>query len=264
MKKPWLFLFLILATAPVWTQSSGTEDEKEGSGTEITSGGGDVGSGGGDITGDTGNSGDLGDTATGGDTGSGADGGTGTSGGGTGNGNVPSVPEASFVVQNNDTVPVIQLYLSTRPQGRVLETPYLRIYGNGTLRVQRPGANRSSDRSIDREQINKLVAMLSRKGLMDFDEAAALAIKERLQIEASSRPPTTEEEAAEVYFDDTTTVIEINLETYTPVGSRRDIHNFHKRISWEGLSSDARKYPSFRAVQYLSEAVNDLVEASAK
>ena len=55
----------------------------------------------------------------------------------------------------------------------------------------------------------------------------------------------------------------MNLESNRAPGSTRTTSNFRKQVSWTGLGAGPPKYPSIQAIQYLSEAVNELIEVAA-
>ena len=251
MKKFLILLVLAVMVIPAWSQSEG---EKEGGG-EITNEE-PVGGNEGDVTGgDEGDKGGTGDNTDDGDKGGGNN-----SGGPTG----PDLSRAEWVIQNNETMPVVQVYLNPVSSGRAQEAPYLRVFGNGSVRIQERGRSQTLQARIEREMVSKLVEMMAEKGIMEFDEEAALATKSAIDSHRNSAGMTPQQQAAMIYEDDSNTVIEINLESYTPPGSFRGINNFHKRVSWKGLDGDARKYPSIQAIQHLSETVNELIKMASK
>ncbi len=170
-----------------------------------------------------------------------------------------------FIIQDNDNEPVIQLRLGAPQPGRSQEA-YLRVYGSGTVRVVKPGNDRNAETTarIAKDEVKDLVSLLSQKRVMLFDEDSVRDIIENIENDRDQRGRTPEEQEAELHAGSMKTIIDISLSSYQPPGSERPIRNYRKTIEWDSVQSDARKYPSIQAIQYLAEAVNTLIDVGAK
>ena len=138
--------------------------------------------------------------------------------------------------------------------------PYLRIYGDGRVRVYRhenlhkPGFYETY---ISYERLDSLLVALARDGLLDFDRRdVAAEIRSTIERERSSLLSTGRLEL--IVSDAATETVRIRLDEYVPAHggtARRDVN---KTVFWNGLKYDAAKYPDVRALQGLHRSIQRL------
>jgi hypothetical protein len=138
--------------------------------------------------------------------------------------------------------------------------PSLRIHGDGYVAVHYPRyMKRAGDYALQlspQEMDNLMRLLIADRKIMEFDETAARRSKRdsAIAMQGSSRSKLL------AVLDDSTTVIELRMDRYKPPsGNGQEILNVDKKISWNGLSSDARQFPNIEAIQNLAAVRQELV-----
>ena len=159
-----------------------------------------------------------------------------------------ATPPAHFA-WNRDPAAVVISYREVL--GELAEqdtTPLIRVFGDGRVLVHHP---RYSSKAGDYEvwlqpaELENLLSSVLANGLATFEPSAAESLKRskeqvRLQAAVGAPKPT------EVFMvaDQSTSVFELNL-TAVSAGE------LQRRVSWQGLGSDAERYPDIESIQKL-------------
>jgi hypothetical protein len=131
--------------------------------------------------------------------------------------------------------------------------PSVRVFGDGRVEVSYPASMKRSGRyraRLDRTELDALVGSLCRKGVVEFDAAAARSARRaaaagRTELRASTDPATT--------------LIELYLERYAPPAGRGpERRGVARQIRWSGLRQDAEHYPEVAALRDLDAARREL------
>jgi len=172
---------------------------------------------------------------------------------------------AIFSFQTGAETPVIEMDrdIGLRVQGST--TPFLRIFADGTVLIHYPVFRKNAgdyELRISEQEVADLLASLSEKGVLSFDEQSVKqekALQERILQEsrAQNGQPVLFERS-----DETLTIIKITLDSYQAADSSQPVLEFQKRTAWSGIAWDAKQYPGLKAVQDLAMAV-DVLDALA-
>ena len=130
--------------------------------------------------------------------------------------------------------------------------PSLDVYGDGRVAVHYPRyMKRAGDYTLQLgpEELGGLMRSLASRRIIEFDEGT---VRQRKAEAAQSRAELFE------VFDATTTEIELRLERYRPAPGARELRNVHKRLAWNGLRADARRYPEVAELAQLAAAHQEL------
>jgi hypothetical protein len=130
--------------------------------------------------------------------------------------------------------------------------PSLSVYGDGRVAVHYPRYMKRAGEytlQLGPQDLGALMRSLASRGLLEFD---AVAVARRKAEAARSRAQLFE------VFDATTTEIELRVERYQPVPGAPELRNVHKRLSWNGLRADAKRYPEVAELADLAAARQEL------
>ncbi len=135
--------------------------------------------------------------------------------------------------------------------------PSLKIYGDGHMVVHYPPYMKKAGEytlQLTQGDLNRLLRSLIASKVLEFDAQAVRRSKFETDAATESSQPTFYSES-----DAPTTTIEIRLTRYTPAGSfAQEVLDVDKKVSWTGLGSDARRYPTVNAIQGLRAAEQEL------
>jgi hypothetical protein len=123
------------------------------------------------------------------------------------------------------------------------------IYGDGRALVHYPRyMKRAGDYMVRLAQpeLDGLLRSLVDRGVAGFDEAAARRGKRDAEAARRTSQATGGGQTVTVAADTSTTVIELRLE------------GVQRRIAWQGLREDARRYPEITSIQDLAAAEGEL------
>lgn len=159
------------------------------------------------------------------------------------------------------TVPAQLSYeLSSSPDAVVLQlredvgirdaddTPLVRVYGDGRVRVHFPAYMRRAGDYELRLSAAALRALLqaAAESLLPFDSAA---MESRVRdLEAAERRNGRVVRVS----DRTTTVLDVRYERYRAAGDAIAFRDGVKRVAWTGLAGDARRYREVAALRDLA------------
>ena len=168
-----------------------------------------------------------------------------------------------FEYARNRVNPVIQLGYAGGMIANPDRTPFLRIYGDGTVVVHYPKYTRKAgeyEMKLTDDELNSLLSSLAKKGLMTFD---AEKVKEEKRKELKRRQEearkTGKMAVTAAIMDAATTVVEIKLDSFTPADKPAGtVRNLNKKISWYAVEFDARQFPQVRSLVNLAAAVKEL------
>ena len=135
--------------------------------------------------------------------------------------------------------------------------PSLKIYGDGHMVVHYPPYMKKAGEytlELTQGEMERLLRSLIASKVLEFDAQAVRRSKFETDAATESSQPTFYSES-----DAPTTTIEIRLTRYTPAGSfAQEVLDVDKKVSWTGLGSDARRYPTVNAIQGLRAAEQEL------
>lgn len=169
----------------------------------------------------------------------------------------PNTSQATFEYSDDPGAIVVSYTHILGEIGDADNSPSLRIYADGHMVVRYPPfMKKAGEYTLELTQVemDRLLRSLVDKKVMEFDTQAIR--RSKLEAKAEKEDPKT---TLHGVSDAPTTVIEIRLSRYIPPGSfAKEILNIDKKISWHGLSSDAKNYPNIKAIQDLHAAQKDL------
>lgn len=178
-----------------------------------------------------------------------------------------AVPSAEPEIEYDEAAGNLVLSFGDAP-GELAEKaggPTLHIYGDGRVLVHYPPyMKRAGEYStrLKRAELHRLLRSLARKGLVDFDPAAARrSIRRERAAERARAGRSGSAEGPELFerSDAALTEIELRLSRYRAAGETGPARrNLHKKIAWRGLRDDAKRFRKLSAIQNLAAARNEL------
>lgn len=141
------------------------------------------------------------------------------------------------------------------------QTPLLRIYGDGLVRIHFPVYMKRAGNytlQLTQRELQSLVESFVTSGLIEFSPEATRAQMRGLAAESRAQAPTRQPRQLSTRSDETLVSIEINLNRYVPaVGRARN--DVTTRISWAGAQGDAADFASLDPLQALAAAERRLL-----
>lgn len=136
--------------------------------------------------------------------------------------------------------------------------PSVQIHGDGYVLVHYPSyMKRAGDYALQLGplEMENLLRSLIDKNILEFDADAVRQNKR----EAETLAQGGVQPSLFAVLDASTTVIEVRVDRYKPAGYKtQELRNIHKKITWYGLRSDAKRHPHIEAIQNLAAAEHEL------
>ncbi len=138
-----------------------------------------------------------------------------------------------------------------------LDPVSIEIYGDGLVVVEYPVFMKKAglyQLTLEPADLDALLSTLSSNRIPAFDAAAA---------KADARTAANLQAQSDTLFfssDPSVTVLELNLESYSPDMATQSPKPVNQRIQWTGLRDHARQYPDLDAIQSLHNAQQALRE----
>ena len=143
--------------------------------------------------------------------------------------------------------------------------PLLRIYADGRLRVHYPAyLKRAGDYEmyLAPDQLDSLLKDIA-PAVLNFNSRSVQVQKNEFDYQQVKSVNSLS--AVEVFYvaDADITVVNLNIKSYQAAGSQvNNKLNQPLRISWSGLSADAKHYPNLASIQALDQAAIRLFKLS--
>jgi len=147
----------------------------------------------------------------------------------------------------------------------------LKVYGNGLVKVHFPPYMKKAGNyqmMLDEKELDALLQSLADQKIPELD----INNIDSEKLTASEQASLNDGPDLFAVFDASVTTIEINLDRYTKlpdpqtsgntslVDSSYDIVDLQKKISWEGLRIDSKRFPNIQPLQNLATAHKILLD----
>lgn len=152
--------------------------------------------------------------------------------------------------------PIITLTRSHGMVRGVVETPLVRVYDNGLVRIDLPSYMRGAGRyelRLGQDAFGALLGKLNASGLFDFDQRVV-----QTQRDAAVRARSTATGERFMTLDSTTTQIDLNFLSIAKGG--QDGTALKQTIKWADLGIDAERFPELESLVGLAQAEKTLLE----
>ena len=171
--------------------------------------------------------------------------------------------DAKFGYKKDGKTVVVQMSYTGGMIANPDTTPFLRVYGDGTVLVHRPKYHKAGGDyafKLTDQELTALLTSMADNGVLAFNAQEV----QRLKKEDLKRRQDAARKAGGAMMlsrvmDAATTVVEVKLDSYTPAGKPGEkLSNVNKKVSWYAIRHDAQQFPTIKPIQGLSTAVGKL------